>query len=296
MTPKILPLLWFHGESFDILEEEIREMYNAGLRGFIAEARPFPGYMEEDWWKTLEFILSLAEKLGMKVMLFDDSHFPSGYADGKIAEKHPEHLRLLLEPLKKMFSHPGGIFQYDPEQYLQSGDKKIAKVYLLAMNRDSTFQAKSVRNLPCVKTKLDLPPGNYMLNIWKITRNGGEAHTRNYINFLSPEAVKCYIDTVYFPHVERLKRFIGKSFIGFFSDEPRLANAESYEAPPGNCSTVCCIQNNMESAADRFLLSINGVLLCGHSGSRDPEEVLRHFLRKVRRDMRRIPEKVRRYL
>ena len=56
-TPDILPLFWLHGEPFDILEQEIREMYKAGLRGFIAESRPFPGYMEEFWWETLEFIL-----------------------------------------------------------------------------------------------------------------------------------------------------------------------------------------------------------------------------------------------
>ena len=233
MTPNILPLLWLHGESFDILEEEIREMHNAGLRGFIAESRPFPGYMEDHWWETLEFILSLAEKLGMQVMLFDDSHFPSGYADGKIAEKHPEHLRLLLEPVKEQFSHPGGIFHYDPEQYLVKDDREIAKVFLLKMNPDSSFRADSVRNLPCGKSEIDLPAGEYMLNLWKITRNGGEAHTVNYINFLSPEAVQCYIDTIYKPHVERLKRFVGKSFIGFFSDEPRLGNIDSYDASLG---------------------------------------------------------------
>lgn len=233
MTPNILPLLWLHGESFDILEEEIREMHNAGLRGFIAESRPFPGYMEDHWWETLEFILSLAEELGMQVMLFDDSHFPSGYADGIIAKNHPEHLRLLLEPVKEQFSHPGGIFHYDPEQYLVKGDREIAKVFLLKMNPDSSFRADSVRTLPCGKSEIDLPAGEYMLNLWKITRNGGEAHTVNYINFLSPEAVQCYIDTIYKPHVERLKRFVGKSFIGFFSDEPRLGNIDSYDASLG---------------------------------------------------------------
>lgn len=232
-TPNILPLFWLHGEPFDILEQEIREMYKAGLRGFIAESRPFPGYMEEFWWETLEFILSLAEELGMQVMLFDDSHFPSGYADGIIAKNHPEHLRLLLEPVKEQFSHPGGVFHYDPEQYLTKGDREIAKVFLLKMNPDSSFRADSVRTLPCEKSEIDLPAGEYMLNLWKITRNGGEAHTVNYINFLSPEAVQCYIDTIYKPHVERLKRFVGKSFIGFFSDEPRLGNIDSYDAALG---------------------------------------------------------------
>lgn len=230
MTPNILPLLWLHGEPFEILEEEIREMYNAGLRGFIAESRPFPGYMEEDWWNTLEFILSLADELGMKVMLFDDSHFPSGYADGIIAEKYPEHLRLFLEMKNREFSHPGGVFRFDPEDFLSKNDRAVRKVYLLEKSAEKTFRAESVKELSASGGTLELAPGNWILNVWVVTRNGGEDHTRNYIHFLSPDAVQCYINTVYVPHVKRLQRFIGKSFIGFFSDEPRIANLPSYDA------------------------------------------------------------------
>ena len=48
--PQILPLLWLHGEPFPVLEEEIRAMHEAGLRGFILESRPFPGYLGPHWW------------------------------------------------------------------------------------------------------------------------------------------------------------------------------------------------------------------------------------------------------
>ena len=231
--PHILPLFWLHGEEFPVIEREIRAMHSAGLRGFIIESRPFPDYMGKRWWETLEFIFALAEELGMKALLFDDSHFPSGYADGKIAAEHPEHLRLLLEPVTIDVSHPGGAFSFNPDDHLCVGDREIAKVFLFKRLDGNTFDSGSLVELPRSAFEIELAAGDYVVNLWKITRNGGEKHTHNYINFLSHEAARCYIDTIYAPHVKKLQQFVGRSFIGFFSDEPRLGNAASYGALPG---------------------------------------------------------------
>ena len=229
-SPYIYPLFWLHGEPFSVLENEVREMHKAGLRGFIVESRPFPDYMGKSWWETLHFLLDLAEELKMKVMLFDDSHFPSGYADGIIAKKYPEYLRLLIEMKNKEFIHQGGYFQFIPNDFIAENDKFIRKAYLLKKIADNTFQADSMIELPVSGGTVELPPGEWILNIWVVTRNGGEPHTRNYIHMLSKEAVNCYIQVVYQKHVEELKRHIGKSFVGFFSDEPRIANLDSYQA------------------------------------------------------------------
>lgn len=232
--PYILPLLWLHGEAFSTLEREIREMHRAGLRGFILESRPFPDYMGTFWWKTLHFVLELAEKLEMKVMLFDDSHFPSGYADGKIATEHPEYLRLLLRPENRIFHYENlTYYHFNPCDFLIKGDQKVERIWLLPLCGENIFDVTGMIEVPTCECDIAIPAGKWMLNIWIITRNGGEEHTKNYINFLSPDAVKCYIDTIYMPHIKKLQRFIGRSFIGFFSDEPRLGNAPSYYALPG---------------------------------------------------------------
>ncbi len=228
--PYIFPLFWLHGEPLPVLEQEVRAMHQAGLRGFILESRPFPDYMGPSWWETLHFLMDLAEELNMKVMLFDDSHFPSGYADGIIAEKYPEHLRLLLEMKNRTFSHPGGTFRFVPEEFLAEGDRSVRKVWLLKTKDGKTFSADGMVELPSAGGEVDLPPGNWILNVWVITRNGGENHTKNYIHMISKDAVKCYIDVIYRRHTEELKRHIGKSFVGFFSDEPRIANLSTYLA------------------------------------------------------------------
>ncbi len=225
--PDVMPLFWLRGEPLEVIESEIREMHRAGLRGFIVEARPFPDYMGEFWWQTLDMIMRTAAELGMKVVIFDDRLFPSGYAGGIIAEKHPEHLKLLIEMKERDFS---GRIHFRPEDFLADGDKRILKVIALPMLPDGKFRNGGEREFPVEECDIDLPQGDWKLTVWVLTRNGGECHTHNYINIISASAAKSYIDVIYAPHVERYRRYIGKTFIGFFNDEPRIANASTYYA------------------------------------------------------------------
>ncbi|MBQ7650952.1 MAG: hypothetical protein IJS15_08330, partial [Victivallales bacterium] len=225
--PDIMPLFWLRGEPLDVIESEIRAMHGAGLRGFIVEARPFPDYMGDFWWETLDLIMRTAEELGMKVVIFDDRLFPSGYAGGIIAEKHPEHLKTLIEMKERNFS---GKTHFTPDEFLTDGDKRILKVIALPMLPDGRFKCGGEREFPVEECDIDLPQGEWKLTVWVLTRNGGESHTHNYINIISHSATRSYIDEIYVPHVERYRRYIGKTFVGFFNDEPRIANEGTYYA------------------------------------------------------------------
>ena len=222
-----MPLFWLRGEPLDVIEAEIRTMHRAGLKGFIVEARPFPDYMGKFWWETLDMIMRTADELGMKVIIFDDRLFPSGYAGGIIAEKHPEHLKMLIELKERDFS---GKIHFRPEEFLTDGDKRILKVIALPMLPDGKFKNGGEKEFPLAECDINLPQGDWKLTVWVLTRNGGESHTHNYINIISHSAVRSYIDYIYVPHVERYRRYIGKTFVGFFNDEPRIANEGTYYA------------------------------------------------------------------
>ena len=225
--PDIMPLFWLRGEPLDVIESEIRTMHSAGLRGFIVEARPFPDYMGDFWWETLDLIMRTAEGFGMKVIIFDDRLFPSGYAGGIIAERHPELLKMLIEMKERDFS---GKMHFTPDEFLADGDKRIIKVIAIPMLPDGKFRNDGEREFPVEEGEIDLPQGDWKLTVWVLTRNGGECHTHNYINVISYSAAKSYIDAIYVPHVERYRKYIGKTFIGFFNDEPRVANEGTYYA------------------------------------------------------------------
>ena len=80
---------------------------------------------------------------------------------------------------------------------------------------------------------LTLPAGRYRVFFIFVTREGGENHTRNWVNMLDAQAVDTFIEIVLEPHYRELKRFFDNGvFAGFFSDEPRMGSAPSYLSLP----------------------------------------------------------------
>ncbi len=76
-TPHVMPFLWVHGESHDVYKKMVNVIYDNNIRAFCVESRPHPDFCRDKWWSDLAVILDEAEKLGMKVWILDDKHFPT---------------------------------------------------------------------------------------------------------------------------------------------------------------------------------------------------------------------------
>ena len=83
----ILPFLWQHGETEEVLRDYMRAIHECGIGAVCVEARPHPDFAGSGWWHDMDIILDEARKRSMKVWILDDAHFPTGYANGKLDEK-----------------------------------------------------------------------------------------------------------------------------------------------------------------------------------------------------------------
>ncbi|MHB1485822.1 MAG: glycosylhydrolase-like jelly roll fold domain-containing protein [Saccharofermentanales bacterium] len=251
----ITPLFWQHGEGEDILRDEIRKMNGNGIGSFIVESRPHPDYLGAKWWKDLDIIIDEAGKLGMKVWIFDDSAFPSGFGAGKIAALHPGYMKVYLKEhhIDAIGPLAGSSFYIDG--WLDPEDKLIS---VSAAKRtpelQDSFDADTVIKLTAnVKDGIlywDLPEGAWRIFIFICTRNGGEEHTRNYINPLMKEAVGAFIETIYETHYIKYPDEFGKTIAGFFTDEPRFGSAASYSASIGRYPMVLPFSPELLSSLD----------------------------------------------
>ncbi len=234
----ITPLFWQHGESREILLEEIERMHSAGMNGFIMEARPFPEFLEEPWWNTVGFALQEAQKRNMKVFVFDDIKFPSGFAAGRIRDSHPEYLKVYLKESHIDCFGPMEGASFRLKTWCEAEEKLVRVIAVPISNDGSSFDAAaSIDVTGSVDDNgilyWDVPAGRHRIFMFIRTRDGGEKHTRDYLNPLEHGAVQAYIDAVYEPHYQRFSQYFGNTFAGFFSDEPRFGNAETYEAVLG---------------------------------------------------------------
>jgi len=247
----IIPLFWQHGEDEETLKEEIKQMYETGISGFIVESRPHPDFLGEGWWHDLDIIIDEAKKRQMKVWIFDECAYPSGYAAGKIRDKYPQYLKTYLcerhidavGPLK------GSSFLIDA--WLNGQESLIAAVAARRVDKNDQIDADSFVDLtPQIIDGVlywDVPSGDWRIFLFIKTRKGGEEWTKDYLNPIDPQAVRLLIDIVYEEHYRRYSHEFGRTIAGFFSDEPRFGNVASYEAALGKVPMVLPYSNDLLS-------------------------------------------------
>ena len=97
MENYLYPFFWQHGEDHDVLKKYMEKISGCGMKGVCVEARPHPDFVGNGWWKDMDFILDKAKKLDMKLWILDDSHFPTGYANGRIKSDYPQYLKKYLD-------------------------------------------------------------------------------------------------------------------------------------------------------------------------------------------------------
>lgn len=253
----IMPFFWQHGEDEITLRKYMEVIYDSNIRSVCVESRPHPDFCGAKWWTDMDIILDEARKRNMKVWILDDSHFPTGYANGALDDAPAELCR------QNVFCHIKELpYQAGMVKVLMKNYKKPPKIKNMALKPTVRFlvtlgKSSRVFDDDCQLSVIAVPVGEELnkkdfielssyinngvlewekpIGEWKVyivglSRNLG-AH-RTYINMMDKASCRMLIDAVYEPHYARYSDDFGKTIAGFFSDEPELGNGPLY--PFGN--------------------------------------------------------------
>lgn len=245
MENYIFPFFWLHGESEGKLREYMKVIHDSNLNAVCVESRPHPDFCGEKWWADMDVILDEAKKRNMKVWILDDSHFPTGFANGA-AVKAPVELRRQSIYCK--------IFEVNGKSHFSCSLTKLVRRIpstfmgrnMSRMNKNGkyrfdddrildvavrTFKERLPKSVPFTqdgdKVSVSLPGNTAKVYVTFLTRNAG-IH-RSYINMMDKESCRILINAVYEPHWEHYKDEFGKTIAGFFSDEPEIGNGIYFE-------------------------------------------------------------------
>ncbi|MGM9912747.1 hypothetical protein [Floccifex sp.] len=250
VSNNLYPFFWQHGENHEVLKEYIDKIYESGMKGLCIEARPHPEYLQAKWWSDLDLIISECKKKSMKVWILDDSHFPTGYANGKVVTKYPQYLKKYLNC--RCYDVHGPINRARINLNILKGrvwDKpdasdRVLKIYMAKrINLDEQYVDKiddttlvDITDNFNVDTRLltvDIADGAYRIFVIFETNKGLEEATKDYLNPLVKEATQVLIDEVYEKHYAHYADEFGKTITAFFSDEPRFGNIKGTDASIG---------------------------------------------------------------
>lgn len=245
----ILPFFWQHGETEDVLRTYMKVIDESNIKAVCVESRPHPDFCGEQWWHDMDIILGEAKKRNMKVWILDDSHFPTGYANGAM-EGQPDELRrqsiccritsvkggTTLQITDELLTHPDPFEKTMIETYVMKDDTKVftddrllSLVAFPVGEKGEVQVEKAVNLMPFIKnTQLEwnVPEGEWKVYTLHLSRNHG--YHRSYINMMSKDSCRVLIDAVYEPHYARYAEEFGTTIAGFFSDEPELGNGHLY--------------------------------------------------------------------
>ena len=217
----ILPFFWQHGESDERLTDELRAIEGANCRAVCVESRPHEGFGTEEWFEDFDLIMNYCRERGMQVWLLDDKHFPTGFAAGAIEKKYPELGRreITQEHIDVTGPLPGG--QLLMKHRFMGREVQLRAV--IAARRESPEEVFTGEVMDLTDRiqgdwlYWDIPEGTWRVFLLGITQG------RKCVDFLRTESVDVLINEVYEPHYRRYKDDFGKTFAGFFSDEPNFS-------------------------------------------------------------------------
>ncbi|WP_341281050.1 glycosyl hydrolase [Paenibacillus sp. FSL H8-0537] len=227
----IMPLLWQRGEEEGQIREEMERIYASGIKAVIVESRPHPDMLGPGWWRDIDIIMDEARSRGMKVWFFDDDHFPTGHAAGKLKEAPAELRRTYLAERHIDAVGPAPQASFLLHTLLQPGDRLVAAVAVKREGKPSVDAAEQLSGFIELTASVqnnvlywDIPAGFWRIFVLIETAEGAEEAKRNYINPIVPESTQVLIDAIYEGYYERYRDDFGKTLAGFFSDEPGFYN------------------------------------------------------------------------
>ncbi|ABW01748.1 glycosyl hydrolase [Caldivirga maquilingensis] len=210
----INPSIEFRGVPFwsindrlnvDELIRQIRLIKDAGFGGVFFHAREglLTPFLSNEWFKALKAVVEEAARIGVKVWLYDEDRWPSGFAGGHVPALGPEYRAKALI----LFIHNMALV----------GPETVAS-FRCSLSNDL---------LPsdCVRVSSSEALDGYIyLNFIEYTAPSSNFRFNgfNYVDLLNPRVTDEFIRTAYEPYVRELKEHIGNVVPGIFTDEPNL--------------------------------------------------------------------------
>jgi hypothetical protein len=177
-----------------------------------------PGYLSREYFDRVKQIMTYSKERGRHAVFYDEVGYPSGIAN----HTTPKELhRRLLEKTEETIT--------GPKEYTKVMPSDGVLMAVVAMNKKTL---KRVNLTPLVKQKSvtwKVPAGDWKIMIFNCVLAANSGTGVDYagaVDYLDPDAVKWFLDTVYEPHYGQLGEYFGNVLNQTFFDDVGIYNEE----------------------------------------------------------------------
>lgn len=237
-TKEYTPIpFWFWNDVLDEKEiiRQINDFSQKGVNAFVIHPRiGIPKdieYLSDKFMGFVRCAIEEAEKLDMKVVLYDEAMYPSGSAHGMVVKNNPKHASRGLKMLQYK------CYQETTIEFHEKEGEKLISCLAIRRAKENKFDSSHIEKITCIDNKVTfVPPNNddwYILIFLETYTNGhirgihfgeddGEPEAPSSSDLLNPFAVQSFICLTHEKYYKEFSKYFGNVIIGMFTDEPDI--------------------------------------------------------------------------
>lgn len=223
--------IWNDWMTREQIVRQLEEIAGHGFGGAFVHPRPgmIQTYLDEEWFDKWELALKTAKGLGIKLYLYDENSYPSGFGGGHVSSQLPDCLAMSVKFVKTDFAHVKEKIELAKNSrsklsgYIRVfvGEEGDRGLRLLKDVTDEDWDLRSEDQCMYVALEQVEPKAEKWL--------AGFAN----VDLLRPEVAELFLDTVYRPYFERFGNYFGEEIPAVFMDEPAMTGSMIYGTGSG---------------------------------------------------------------
>lgn len=192
------------------IDFQMKEFKKAGIGGVFVHPRPglLTEYLSDNWFHLFDYTIQKGKELGMKVWIYDENSYPSGFAGGHVPAEMPDS-----------YQHGTGL-KMEIQQELKVANSDTIAVVLKKSEAGFT-------NITASLEQEKGQQGTYYVFMKTYPEKSPWYGGFTYVDLLYKGVTEKFMEVTMTKGYERNKADFGKTLQGIFTDEPNLEAAMS---------------------------------------------------------------------
>lgn len=211
-----VPFWFWNGEmEEDQIVFQLEQMKEQGVNEVIIHARKglaIP-YLSDAWFERVRLSCETAKRLGMRLWIYDEDNWPSGYASGRVVDANPDFCAWCLS-VEKIYPVLG-----KPVVVEDRPHSKLVEVTAVYQDREFVDITDYGRNGKEPWHSETLSWEVFVFRMEKCDHRPAYSD-KPYVDLLNPKATQVFLSVTHKEYKKRLPKYWGNVIKGFFTDEP----------------------------------------------------------------------------
>lgn len=198
--------VWNDQVTHDKIEEQLTSFSENGIKQVFVHPRPglITVYLSDEWFELWKYAMNKARELNMKIWIYDENSFPSGFAGG--------HVPAMLPPSADQ------VVGLKMHKYSRLPANQLDNFLIILKKVGNSFA--NISNAP--KNYLDVPGEYYCFSKWYYPQGQGLYGGFSYVDLLAYGITERFNRITMKGYEDAVGDEFGKLVPGIFTDEPNI--------------------------------------------------------------------------